>query len=55
MVDLTRKVVEPKLRDLRQHHTLAGQTVLHHNIEGTDAIGGDDQQRLVTGIQRYIV
>ena len=36
-----------KLRDLRQHATLAGNRVGHHHVEGAQAIGGDDQHVLL--------
>jgi hypothetical protein len=38
---------EPEIRDLREHAALAGNRVGHHDIEGTQAIGSDDQHVLL--------
>ena len=55
MLHVRGEVVEPELGDLRKHHAFSRQPVAEHHIEGTDAIGCNDKQRIFAAAQGYIV
>ena len=38
------KFLEPEMRDLREHFALARNAVGHDDVEGGDAVAGDEQQ-----------
>ena len=43
--------VEPEIADLAQHLALAGDRVGQHHVERAEAVGGHDQQALVTEVE----
>ena len=55
MTEAVGESLEPEPRYLRQHHALAGQSVLQDDIERADAVGGDDEQARIPAGQRDIV
>ena len=55
MVRHIREMIEPELRNLGEHHTLARQAILHHHVKGTDPVGRDDQQRFRAILQDHVV
>jgi hypothetical protein len=39
--------LEPEIAHLVQHHALARDRLVHHDVEGGQAVGGDDQDLVV--------
>src|SRR5438067_10944805 len=48
MVDA--ELFEPPRGHLRQHRTLIRNGLLHHDVEGADPIGRDEQQPIMAGV-----
>lgn len=42
-----RRFIEPEIRDLTEHFTLAGNRVGQYHVEGRQAVTGDHQQALI--------
>ena len=41
-----RNLIEPKMRQLREHFAFARNAVGHHAIEGRDAVAGHEKKRI---------